>query len=335
MRVLVTGAAGFIGSHLSEALVGSGHEVVGLDVFAPFYDGDSKRRNLAALLEHPAFELVERDLLAVSTDGLLQGVDAVAHLAGQPGVTTSWGSDFERYLADNVLATQRLLDAATRCRLQRFVYASSSSVYGPRVAEPALLGLRPASPYGVSKLAAELLVETYARSFGVPGVSLRYFSVYGPRQRPDMAVHRFVEALLDGRPVDIFGDGRQARDFTYVSDVVDATMRALDAELPPGLVVDVAGGTPITVDALVGELREVLGLSAARCQFHDERAGDVQRTEGRPGRALEYLGWSPKTDLRTGLTQQVRWHRALRADGQLSPNAPRGDVVPSTRAGGL
>lgn len=335
MRLLVTGAAGFIGSQLSEALVDSGHQVVGVDSFSPFYDGGCKRRNLAALLGHQAFELVEQDLLAVSADGLLDGVDAVAHLAGQPGVTTSWGSDFERYLADNVLATQRLLDAATRSHLKRFVYASSSSVYGVRVAEPALLGLRPASPYGVSKLAAELLMDTYARSFGVPGVSLRYFSVYGPRQRPDMAVHRFTEALLDGRPVEIFGDGRQARDFTYVSDVVDATMRALDADLPPGLVMDVAGGTPVTVDTLVGQLREVLGLSAARRDFHDERPGDVQRTEGRPGPALEYLGWSPKTDLRTGLTQQVRWHRALRTDPRMSSSGTRGDVVPSTRVGGV
>jgi nucleoside-diphosphate-sugar epimerase len=294
-------------------LVGSGHDVVGLDLFTPFYDDNSKRRNLSGLLDEPAFELVEGDLLTVPLDLLLDDVEVVAHLAGQPGVTTSWGSEFARYVDDNIVATQRLLEAATRKPLRRFVYASSSSVYGKPAAERTHLGLRPASPYGVTKLAAELLVDAYSHSFGVPGVSLRYFSVYGPRQRPDMAVHRFVESMLDGRPVTVFGDGGQSRDFTYVGDVVDATMRALFVEdVPPALVLDVAAGTPVTVDTLIHELHDLLGIRDPLRERHDERAGDVPRTEGSPTPAHEYLGWSPTTPLRTGLANQIAWHRGLR-----------------------
>jgi nucleoside-diphosphate-sugar epimerase len=332
-KVLVTGAAGFIGSHLCEALVETDHEVVGLDLFTPFYDDGSKRRNIAGLLDNPAFELIEGDLLTVPLDALLGGVDAVAHLAGQPGVTTSWGSDFARYVDDNVLATQRLLEAATRHPLRRLVYASSSSVYGRPAADRDHLGLRPASPYGVSKLAAELLVDAYAHSFDVPGVSLRYFSVYGPRQRPDMAVHRFVESMLDGRPVTIYGDGGQSRDFTYVADVVDATMRALFADIPPGLVLDVAAGTPVTVDTLINELHDLMGVGALR-ELHDERAGDVPRTKGSPTPAQQYLGWSPTTDLRTGLANQIAWHRAIRGYAAQPAAVATLGVVPGEAASG-
>ena len=312
-RVLVTGAAGFIGSHLCESLLRLGCEVRGLDAFTSFYDPRRKRGNLQLLLEDPRFELLHADLLTTRLDDLLEGVDLVAHLAGEPGVSTSWGASFGRYLDRNVLATQRLLEAVSAVGTQRFVYASSSSVYGVgadssrKGGEP-----RPASPYGVSKLAAETLVGAYAHSYGVPGVSLRYFSVYGPRQRPDMAAHRFIEALLENRPLKVFGDGGQVRDFTYVDDVVDATVRALFANLPPGTVLDVASGRPTAVTTLISELRDLVGSTGADLEQHDERPGDVPRTEGNIAITCRHLDWSPTTDLRVGLMQQVAWHRRSR-----------------------
>jgi UDP-glucuronate 4-epimerase len=332
-RVLVTGAAGFIGSHLCESLLREGCQVRGLDAFTTFYDPKRKRRNLQVLLEDPGFELVPADLLATRLDDALDGVDLVAHLAGEPGVSTSWGPSFARYLDRNVLATQRLLEAVSVKGIERFVYASSSSVYGVETDALRARGEpRPASPYGVSKLAAETLVGAYAHSYGVPAVSLRYFSVYGPRQRPDMAAHRFIEALLDNRPLELFGDGRQVRDFTYVEDVVAATVRALFADLPPAAVLDIASGRPMSVRTLIGELRELVGSTVAELEQYDERPGDVPRTEGNIVTAKQHLDWSPRTDLRTGLMRQVAWHTRLRleaaahdevagADGTLLPAA--------------
>jgi nucleoside-diphosphate-sugar epimerase len=312
-RVLVTGAAGFIGSHLCESLLRLGCEVRGLDAFTSFYDPRRKRGNLQLLLEEPRFELLHADLLTTHLDDLLEGVDLVAHLAGEPGVSTSWGASFGRYLDRNVLATQRLLEAVSAVGTRRFVYASSSSVYGVgadssrKGGEP-----RPASPYGVSKLAAETLVGAYSHSYGVPGVSLRYFSVYGPRQRPDMAAHRFIEALLENRPLKVFGDGRQVRDFTYVDDVVDATVRAMFADLPPGTVLDVASGRPTAIRTLISELHDLVGSTDADLEQCDERPGDVPRTEGDIAITCRHLDWSPTTDLRAGLMQQVDWHKRSR-----------------------
>jgi len=330
-RILVTGAAGFIGSHLCGSLLERGFNVRGLDAFTSFYVPARKRANIRALLDEQAFELVDADLLAPGLADLLDDVDAIAHLAGEPGVSTSWGPGFERYLERNVLATHRLLGAASTRGIQRFVYASSSSVYGvpadvpaddpadaPANASADALAARgeprPASPYGVSKLAAETLVGAHARSLGLQTVSLRYFSVYGPRQRPDMAAHHFTEALLDGRPLTLFGDGGQARDFTYVGDVVEATVKALLADLPPGAVLDIASGRPVEVGALIDLLREVVGVDTTHIEQQAERAGDVPLTQGQIGAAARHLDWEPTTDLRTGLTRQVAWHRELRAE---------------------
>lgn len=313
MRVLVTGAAGFIGSTLCESLLQRGYEVRGLDAFTSFYDPGVKRSNLHSAQQHPHFELIVGDLLADGLDEALDGVEAVLHLAGEPGVTTSWGRSFDRYLERNVLATQRLVEAASASRVRRLVYASSSSVYGwggdglRGSGEP-----RPTSPYGVTKLAAETLVGAYSQTRGLLGVSLRFFSVYGPRQRPDMAAHRFVEALLDGRPLEVFGDGRQVRDFTYVEDVVDATIAAVTADLPPGSVLDVASGRPISVTTLIEELREIVDVPDVTLRLRSERPGDVPRTEGRIDATCRHLDWSPHTDLQTGLTRQVMWQAAAR-----------------------
>jgi nucleoside-diphosphate-sugar epimerase len=320
--VLVTGAAGFIGSHLCEALLAEGHRVRGFDAFTEFYDPARKRRNLAGCLDQPAFELVEGDLLTADLDPVLEGVEVVAHLAGEPGVTSSWGPDFPRYLDRNVLATQRLLEAAVAGDVRQLVYASSSSVYGTGSealradGEP-----RPFSPYGVSKLAAETLVGAYAHGHGLRTVSLRYFSVYGPRQRPDMAAHRFIEALLDGQPLQVFGDGSQVRDFTYVGDVVRATRLALFADLPPAAVLDVASGRPASVATLIGLLGELASSGPTPIVQCEERRGDVPRTEGSPGTAHTHLGWVPVTDLRSGLARQVAWHASVRS-GLRPPDEP-------------
>lgn len=316
-HILVTGAAGFIGSHLCEALLEQGHVVRGLDAFTTFYDPQRKRGNLEQALAHPSFTLVTGDLLTAPLDEALDGVEWVAHLAGEPGVSTSWGPSFARYVDRNVLATQRLLEAAVENGVQRLVYASSSSVYGGEADALRAQGEpRPYSPYGVSKLAAETLVGAYALSHGLPTVSLRYFSVYGPRQRPDMAAHRFIESLLDGRPLNVFGDGSQVRDFTYVGDVVAATIRALSADLPRAAVLDVASGRPTAVGTLIGLLNELVGAGPASIVQSDERLGDVPRTEGNTSTAQQHLGWSAATDLRTGLTRQLEWHASLREDAE-------------------
>src|SRR3712207_4364742 len=280
--VLVTGAAGFIGSHLVDRLLAEGHEVVGVDAFTGYYSRRSKERNLESAFGKDGLRLVEGDLLGLDLDELLRGVGGVVHLAGEPGVRRSWGGPLRKYLERNVVSTERLLKAAWRNGMPGFVYASSSSVYGPDPGYP--VGeehpKHPTSPYGLCKLTAEGLIERYARERGVPGTILRYFPVYGPRQRPEMAVSRFIFAALRARPVVVFGDGEQTRDVTFVSDAVDATVAALSAS--PG-VYNVGGGIRATVKEMLDDVEKVTG-PPDEPRNGPAREGEVSWTLGDPRR---------------------------------------------------
>ncbi len=310
-RSVVTGAAGFVGSHLVERLLALGHDVVGVDCFTDYYDRRAKESNVAAARANGSFQLIEEDLCALDLERLLDGVEYVFHLAGQAGVRPSWGASFAGYVRHNISATQRLLEAAKDARLQQFVFASSSSVYGDAqelpVSEQALP--RPVSPYGVTKLAAEHLCSLYGRLFELPVVSLRLFTVYGPRQRPDMAIRRFLTAALRDEPVTVFGDGEQTRDFTFVGDVVDAHVLAMQA--PAGeCVFNVCGGSTISVRALLELIERVTGRRL-RIEHVEAAPGDARHTLGDNSRGREALGFAPKVSLEEGIEKQWSWVTSL------------------------
>jgi UDP-glucuronate 4-epimerase len=307
--ILVTGAAGFIGSHLTDRLLKLGHEVVGVDCFTDNYSRERKLRNLAWAKATYGFRLVRGDLLDLDLRGVLGDIDGVAHLAGEPGVRASWGSNFALYLERNVRLTERLLRAVWREGARPFVYASSSSVYGSDGGGPVTedSSKRPASPYGLSKLAAEELVGLYARERGMPATTLRYFTVYGPRQRPEMVLARFISAAAEGRSMEIFGDGEQVREMTYVSDVVDATVAALvqTPERSPR-VYNVGGGIRTTVNGLLAGIRRATG-SPVEAVYGPPAEGDVRSTWADSGRAARELGYRPQVGLEEGIRAQVEW----------------------------
>jgi UDP-glucuronate 4-epimerase len=308
LHVAITGAAGFVGSHLCEAALAAGHTVVGIDCLTDYYDVSLKKANITALQGHPDFEFADLDLQTADLLAPLDGAEVIHHLAGQPGVRMSWSDGFVDYVGRNVLATQRLLEAARITRPRRFVQASSSSVYGNAAVYPTTEQVlpRPHSPYGVTKLAAEHLCGLYAANWGVPTTSLRYFTVYGPRQRPDMGMHRFLAAAARGESLPIYGDGEQVRDFTFVGDVVAANLAAGHADLPPGTVMNIAGGGAITVNELVEVLGEVVGHPLA-VERLPEQAGDVRATAGAIDLAEELLGWRPQVGVADGLAAQWEW----------------------------
>ncbi len=312
MRALVTGGAGFIGTTLSEQLLDAGDEVIALDAFRPYYEPSIKRANVAELEGRAGYRFVEGDLLSTDLDELLDGVDSVFHLAAQPGVRASWAAGFDNYVQDNLLATQRVLEALhRRPDPARLVYASSSSIYGDHVeGESSETDVpRPHSPYGVTKLAAEHLCDTYAANFGVPTVALRYFTVYGPRQRPDMGMHRLITSGVTGGSFPLFGDGSQVRSFTFVGDVARATRAAADPSVPSGSVINVAGSESITMIELIELIGELVG-SELNIERRPAQVGDVRRTGGCIDRARELLGWEPEVPLRDGLTRQLERLRA-------------------------
>jgi nucleoside-diphosphate-sugar epimerase len=310
VRCLVTGAAGFIGSHLAERLVRNGHLVRGLDSFVPYYPREVKNQNLRWLLAQPDFEFHESDLRIDALDAALDAVEVIFHLAAMPGLAASW-IDFEAYMTCNVLATQRLVEAARQsASLRAFVHASTSSVYGRDALGDESSGLCPVSPYGVTKLAAEKLVQAYHDVYGLPSVVLRYFSVYGPRQRPDMGTHIFIDHILDGTPISVFGDGEQTRGQTFVADCVAATILAAERG-QPGDVYNIGGGDARSVNWVIDTLAELVGRRA-EINHAPTRPGDQRDTLADTTRARQVLGFVPGTPLRDGLAAQVEWQRAHR-----------------------
>jgi UDP-glucuronate 4-epimerase len=303
-RVLVTGAAGFIGSHLCEALLARGDSVLGIDSFTEYYSTARKRANLSAALAN-GLEFRRVDLSCDPLEVLVEGIDVVYHMAAQPGVRSSWGEDFDTYARRNIVATQRLLEATLAAGRARFVFASSSSVYGNVGASPARESDRPApvSPYGLTKAACEELLGVYRRVHGLSAVALRYFTAYGPRQRPEMAFASFIRAVLSGRPVHVLGDGTQTRDFTFVADVVAATIAA--AELGTQHVYNISGGTNST---LLGAIAEIERLTEHRAliSFSPSARGDAYRTKADLTAARRDLGYNPEVPLGDGLAFQVR-----------------------------
>lgn len=308
LRALVTGAAGFIGSSIARRLVDDGHDVLGIDAFTEYYDPSLKRANLVGV-PTTNFRLIEEDLNTVDLETLLRDVEVVFHQAGQPGVRGSWGTQFDKYVDRNVRATQRLLEAARESGvLRRFVYASSSSIYGDAERYPTVETDRPLpkSPYGVTKLAAEHLVSLYARNFGLPTTSLRYFTVYGPGQRPDMAFTRFLRAATMDEVIQVFGSGEQVRDFTFIDDVVEANILAATVEHENGAVFNVAGGSQSSVNDVLEMIATITGKQLATHRSATAQ-GDVARTSGSTDRILEALGWSASVNLESGLRAQHQW----------------------------
>jgi UDP-glucose 4-epimerase len=311
MNVLVTGAAGFIGSRLARRLLQAGHRVIGLDSFTNFYPRWMKERNLAPFRPDGRFEFLAQDLNDLDLAALLGRVEAVFHLAAQAGVRSSWGRNFSAYIRNNIQNTQSLLEAAKESSPPKFIFASSSSVYGmtPDLPMKETSPLLPLSPYGVTKLAAEQLCTLYYKNFGLPTVSLRFFTVFGPGQRPDMAFHQFFKAVLEGGEITVYGDGRQTRDFTYVDDVVEACLAALEKGRP-GEVYNVGGGHRQRLEDIFPLLEDICRKPVRRRTAERQR-GDVPDTLADINKAQADLGYAPRTGLREGLTQEWAWVQTL------------------------
>ncbi|MGE5306210.1 MAG: NAD-dependent epimerase/dehydratase family protein [Alphaproteobacteria bacterium] len=311
MKSLITGVAGFIGSHLAERLLALDHQVIGIDVFLDNYERPFKEKNLAAIVGHPAFVFLNQDILRSDLADLLKDVSYVFHLAGQPGVRSSWGREFVRYSDNNVMATQMLLEAAKEARPAKFVYASTSSVYGDTEDLPMREQgqTRPVSPYGVSKLAAEHLCYLYWKAFNVPTVALRFFTVYGPRQRPDMFFHIFMRGLLRNEEIPLYDDGEQTRDFTYCSDIVDGVLSAA-FYAGSGEVFNLGGGAETSLLNAIALIEKIAGRKAQlrRC---DRQKGDVRHTRASIEVARAKLAYEPRVGLAIGLARQWDWIKSL------------------------
>jgi UDP-glucose 4-epimerase len=311
MKALVTGVAGFIGSTLAERLCSQDDDVIGLDCFTDYYPRAKKERNLSKLRNHPRFRFVESTIQDADLNELLRGRTHVFHLAAQAGVRNSWGRDFSVYTVNNIEATQVLLEACTAHRLERIVYASSSSVYGDTVSLPMREDAlpHPVSPYGVTKLAAEQLCYLYHVNFGLPTVSLRYFTVYGPRQRPDMGFHKFLRAAMRGEPISVFGDGLQTRDFTFVADAVSATAAA-GIRGVPGRVYNIGGGSRVTLNDVLVMIGRVSGRPPL-IKADPAQKGDMRHTYADTSLARADLGFTPTVTLEEGLTAEYQWLASL------------------------
>ncbi|HMB71893.1 MAG TPA: NAD-dependent epimerase/dehydratase family protein [bacterium] len=318
-KVLVTGTAGFIGSHLSEALLARGDDVIGVDCFTDYYPRFMKERNLELLKDRPGFRFVEQDLNEADLPSLLQDRVIVYHLAAQAGVRASWGVEFDAYTRHNISATQRLLEALKERSDVRLVFASSSSVYGKtrQLPTPEDVILAPNSPYGATKATCEHLCDLYRENWGLDYAALRYFTVYGPRQRPDMGFHKFLRAILEGRPLDVFGDGSQSRDCTYVADIVEATILAGDTRTP-SQVFNVGGGSRRALRDILALMQEILGKRAQIRNVGNER-GDVPHTHAEISRSRSEFGYNPRTSVEEGLRQEALWLQEIVEQVDQSP----------------
>lgn len=312
MKIIVTGAAGFIGSHLCEKLLENEHHtVVGIDGWLGPTPSHLKTSNIGSLLANPRFTFISENLLIAPLPKLLHDADAVYHLAGMPGVRTSWGKDFEAYTIHNISSTQRLLEACKDAPIQQFIYASTSSVYGEKdgklseAMEPA-----PLSPYGITKLTGEHLCRVYHAAFGIPTVILRYFTVYGPRQRPDMSFHRFIKQLLTNQPITIFGDGTQSRDFTYISDCIKGTIAVLGNRAVVGKTINIGGKEKASVNEVVALLEKLTGRKAIR-QYTASALGEPKHTWADLSLAEQYLHYAPEVTLKEGLQREIEYIRSI------------------------
>ena len=310
---IVTGAAGFIGSHLVEALLNQGKHVIGIDQFNDYYDPALKRKNVSHFENHPAFKLIEGDIQFLDWTALLVDVEVVYHQAAQAGVRASWGKGFRSYTERNINATQVLLEAAKEAKqLKRLVFASTSSVYGDAETLPTDESIcpQPVSPYGITKLAAERLCWLYYKNFGVPVTALRYFTVYGPRQRPDMAFHKFFKSVLLEQAIPIYGDGQQTRDFTFISDAIAANLAAATVPEAVGGVFNIGGGSRVVLAEVIDTMEKVVGRPISR--KHIETAmGDARHTAADVSKAQRILGYQPQVSLVDGLTQEWLWVKSL------------------------
>lgn len=312
-KIIVTGAAGFIASHLAETLLKKGEEVIGIDEFNNYYDPKFKRNNIAHLQKYPGFKLIESDIQSLNWQSLLTDVEVVYHQAAQAGVRASWGKAFRAYTERNINATQIILEAAKDAKhLKRFVFASTSSVYGDAETLPTHEEIcpKPVSPYGITKLAAERLCGLYHKNFGVPFVALRYFTVYGPRQRPDMAFHKFFKAVLQNEAISIYGDGQQTRDFTFVSDAVAANLTAASVPEAIGEIFNIGGGSRVVLTEVLDMMEQIVGCPIKR--NHIEKAmGDARHTAADVSKARKILGYQPQVLLREGLIEEWEWVQLL------------------------
>lgn len=312
---IVTGAAGFIGSHLVEALLNQGKQVIGIDHFNDYYDTSLKRKNILSFLDRPNFKLVEDDIQTADWQTLLADAEVVYHQAAQAGVRASWGEGFRAYTERNINATQVLLEAAKNAKnLQRFVYASTSSVYGNAETLPTseTISPQPVSPYGITKLASERLCGLYHHNFGVPFTSLRYFTVYGPRQRPDMAFHKFFRSVLLDEAIPVYGDGQQTRDFTFVSDAVAANLAAASTPEAVGEIFNIGGGSRVVLTEVLDTMEQIVGRPIRRNHV-GSAMGDARHTGADVSKANKILGYQPKVSLAEGLKQEWEWIQALYA----------------------
>ncbi len=310
---IVTGVAGFIGSHLAETLLKQGAEVIGIDQFNDYYSPQLKHNNVVNLKQYPGFTLIKASIQDLDWQELLKSVDVVYHQAAQAGVRASWGEDFHHYTERNINATQIILEGAKQVKsLKRIVYASSSSIYGDAVTMPTpeTLCPKPVSPYGITKLAGERMCWLYQKNFDVPITALRYFTVYGPRQRPDMAFHKFFQAAIDNKAISIYGDGQQTRDYTYVSDAVAANLAAGEMPEAIGEVFNIGGGSRVTLMKLLEIMEQVVGHPIKK-DYVNKAAGDARHTSADVAKAQKILNYIPQVSLKEGLTQEWQWIQSL------------------------